>query len=209
MDEAGTGTPPENSDAKNDSGQSEVERLRKEAEQAKMRANQLQNDLDARKKADDEAESAKLKENEEFKTLYEQEQAKRTELEQTLQSDRKAADIQAATQELSKDYSRDVLDLATAAGVALSDVSDEAKASYKERLDALQSKVKPGSSPVRGSNPAPAAQTPNSKAEALNVMRVGSGMGNAELTGRGLHEVLKDNKALEDMREMAGYTRPS
>jgi hypothetical protein len=24
-----------------------------------------------------------------------------------------------------------------------------------------------------------------------------------------LHEVLKDNKALEDMREMAGYTRPS
>jgi membrane protein involved in colicin uptake len=203
----GTGTPPENEQPTNNAG-GEVERLRKEAEQAKMRANQLANELEERKKADDAAKEAKLKENEEFKALYEQEQAKRTEIETKFQAERKAQEVKAATEELDKNYSKDVLELATAAGVALTDTSDEAKAAYKERLDALTGKVKPSGSPVRGSNPAPTPRPVAQVSDGLNAMRVGSGTGNQELLARGVHEVLKDNPALESMRQAAGYTRP-
>lgn len=210
-DGTGTGTPPENAQPSNNAD-GEVERLRKEAEQAKMRANQLANELEERKKRDADAEEAKLKENEQFKTLYEQEAAKRKELEEQSSTERKVAQVKAASDELSKDYSTDVLDLATTAGLVLADTSDEAKAAYKERLDALAAKVVPAGSPVRGSNPAPqTAPVKGGRAEALMGMRVASGGAggvNREMLGKSFHEVMKDNPALEQMRQMAGYKRP-
>jgi hypothetical protein len=208
MDDQGTGTPPENSDVTNNAGQSEVERLRKEAEQAKMRANQLANELEERKKAEAEAEEAKLKENEQYKTLFEQSEAKRKELEESSQAERRAAEVEAASKELSKDFSRDVLDLAATAGVTLTDVSDEAKANYTERLNGIAAKLRPGSSPVRGSNPAPPQEQTSDQSKLMTEMKVGS-VTSPDMLNRAVHEYLKDNKDLERMREMAGYRRPS
>lgn len=119
----------------------EVERLRKEAEQAKMRANQLEKEAEARKKADEEAEAKRLAEQNEFKDLYEQEKAKREAFENEQRQAEQKAELQAAKDAILKDYSEATVELANDAGLDLSDTSDEAQAKLRSTLDKLQAKV--------------------------------------------------------------------
>lgn len=134
----------------------EVERIRKEAEQAKMRAAQLENQLREKEAAESAAKAKQLEEKEEFKTLYEQTQARLNEVEERQARETQQTQLKTATEDVFKDYSADTVELARTAGLSLTSDSDDARAALKVKLDAFQAKVGGSSQPKpRGNNPAP------------------------------------------------------
>lgn len=119
----------------------EVERLRKEAEQATMRANQLANQLKAKEDAEAAARAKDLEEQNKFKDLYEDEKAKRLKAE----SDKEAADrqtaIKAESDKLFNEFPKEVRELADDTGLTLTDTDDDTVAAFKDRLDRISKKV--------------------------------------------------------------------
>lgn len=154
----------------NASDPAEVERLRKEAQQQTMRANQLQKDLEARKKADEEARQKQLEENEQFKDLWEKEKAEKEALISEREAAQRKAELQAETSNLFKDYSPAVQDVARTTGLSLTDDSDEAKAELKSKLDTITSKI--GSPRVEANNPPPSETPTPDREQAIKVMRM-------------------------------------
>lgn len=120
---------------------SEVEKARKEVEQAKMEANMLRNKLAAKEKAEAETEAQKLVEKEEYKTLYEQTQAKLAEIEQERNADEQRKALTETSQNILADYSDEVKETAKELGLDLIEISDEAVTTFKEKLDKLQTRV--------------------------------------------------------------------
>lgn len=181
----------------NASDPAEVERLRKEAQQQTMRANQLQKDLEARKKADEEARQKQLEENEQFKDLWEKEKAEKEALISERETARRKAELQAETSNLFKDYSPAVQKLAVTAGLSLSDDSDEAKADLKAKLDTFSSEI--GSPRVEANNPPPTETPTPDREQAIKVMRMNnvpnSTRRNAVKTAVGNLESIKAMKA--------------
>lgn len=131
----------------------ELEAARKEIEQARMRANQLQNQLAEKETAEAAAKQKQLEEKEEFKTLYEQTNAKLNEFLEGQASTERQNQLKSATEDVFKDYSADAVELAKTAGLSLSDDSDAARAVLKEKLDTFQAKVGTPTSRPGASNP--------------------------------------------------------
>lgn len=149
----------------------EVERLKKEKEQAEMRANQLQNKLDAEEKAKADAKAKELEEQNEFKTLYEQEKAKREEIEAERLSEERKKELQETTVSVLGDYSDEVKALAEDTGLSLGDVSEDAVADFKAKLDKIQTRI--GNTQVTPNNP-------------------GRTSGKKEYSREEMHEILND-----------------
>lgn len=157
----------------------EIERLRKELEQKTMRENQLANQLKAKEEAEAEAKRKQAEENEEFKNLYEQEKAKREEIEAQAETDARLKELSKASDELFSDYSDEVKALAQEAGMSLSDVTDEAKAALKTKLDKISTMVTK-TEKVNPNNPNPTNNKP-------------------ELTPDELKESLRDPNAFHEL----------
>lgn len=156
-----------------------VEQLRKEKEQAEMRANQLANELKTKKEAEEKAEAERLEKQNEFKTLHEQEKAKREALEAKIAEDDRNKELAKAKAEVLADYSDEVKAAADELGLDLSEASDDAKATFKEKLDKLQQRVGT-SGKVTPNNPGAPSTTP-------------------ELSGDELRAALKDPKKFEEI----------
>ena len=118
-----------------------VEQLRKELEQQKMRANQLENEKKAREEAEAKARAEELEEQNQFKSLYEQEKAKREEIERERQEQEQKAELDRARQEILKDYNDEVKALAEEVGLDLTSADDTAVKSFKEKLDKINTRV--------------------------------------------------------------------
>lgn len=116
-----------------------VEQIRKEKEQAEMRANQLANQLKAREEADAKAEAKKLEEQNQFKELYEQEKAKREQIEGEREAEERRKEVEKAKTSTLSDYSDEVKTLAEEAGITLTSADEVEVTAYKERLDKIQS----------------------------------------------------------------------
>jgi hypothetical protein len=136
----------------------DVEAAKKAAEQATLRANQLENENKRLKEAQDAATTKQLEEKEEFKTLYEKTQAQLNELTAAQESAARQTQLTEATNSVLKDYPAEVVDIAKTAGLALSDDSETAQTALKEKLDAIKSKVGGGTS-VSGNNPSNPVQS--------------------------------------------------
>ena len=147
---------------------SEVERLRKEKEQIEMERNQLRNKLQAEEEAKAEAEAKKLEEQNEYKTLFEQEKAKREAIESERQEEIRRKELSEAQATLLTEYDDDVKGLAEDAGVTLTDTSDEAVAAYKERLEKFQTRL--GKQKVQPNNPGAVIPTKEYSREELRVI---------------------------------------
>lgn len=148
---------------------SQVEELRKKAEQAEMRANQLANQLKAKEDAEAAAAAKKLEEKEEYKTLFEQEKAKNEEILREREADELKKQLSESQASILNDYSDDVKALAEDAGLSLTDVTDEAVASFKGRLDKFQARL--GNQVVRPNNPgAPSGQKEYTKEELREIL---------------------------------------
>lgn len=150
---------------------SEVEALRKKAEQAEMRANQLANELEAKKAAEAAAEAKKLEEKEEYKTLYEQEKAKNEAAQQERDAEARRKAVDETADSILSDYSDNVKDAAKDLGLNLNEVTDEAVATFKEKLEKLKTRI--GNQRVTPNNP-------------------GTSSGQKEYTGEELRTILAD-----------------
>lgn len=129
----------------------ELERLRKEHQQIEMERNQLRNKLEAEEAAKAAAKAKELEEQNEFKTLFEQEKAKREALENERQEEARRKELGTAQATILAEYDDDVKGLAEDAGITLSDTSDEAAQAYKEKLEKLQTRL--GKQKVQPNNP--------------------------------------------------------
>ncbi len=180
----------------NTTDNSESEKLRKELEQAQMRANQLQNQLEAKSKAEEEARQKQLEEQNEFKSLYEQEKAKREAIETERQEAETKQSLSLAEQAIFAEFDPEAIEIAKEAGLSLNDDSDEAKTTLKSKLEKIQSKVVNKS--VTPNNPG-SVQEPDNKAELLQRMRAGD--------TKARDEAVSGLKSLDFMRQQAGYTK--
>lgn len=184
----------------------EVEKARKEAEQARMYANQLENKLKAKEAEEQAAKAKQLEEKEEFKTLYEQTNAKLNEVLETQQSQERQKELATATDEVFKQYDPKAVELAKVAGLSLSDTSEVAQAALKEKLDVFQKQLG-SSAPIPGSNnphqPAPSAinreELVRRDENGISPMALAGAKGNDKIA----LSYIRDLPAIQRMKEIA------
>lgn len=119
----------------------ELERLRKEAEQAKMRANQLENQLKAKQEAEEAEKAKQLAEQNEFKTLYEQERAKSEELRKQQEEKERQAELDRAKTEALNSVSQEAQTLASELGITLTSADEDAVEAFKAKLAKVQERI--------------------------------------------------------------------
>lgn len=174
----------------------EVERLKKEAAQAQMRANQLENELRKREAAEEAARLKQLEENNEWKSVAEQNRAKLEALEAEREAEERSKELAAAKQEVFKQFPAEVIELAEETGLSLSDATEDAKEALKAKLEKIQSKVVT-SKPVTPNNPANPNPPDADRSEKLKRMAYGDKQARQEIIG--------SLPGVEAMRKMAGF----
>jgi hypothetical protein len=106
-----------------------------------MRANQLENELKKFKDAQEQAKAKELEEKEEYKTLYEQSQAELNRQREEREQSERQKTLSAEKDALLADFPEAVKAIADEAGLQLTDDSDEAKATFKAKLDKISEQV--------------------------------------------------------------------
>jgi len=183
----------------------DVEAAKREAAQAQIRANQLQNELDRIKAEQATAQQKQLEEKEEFKTLYEQTQTRLKEIEDASVAKERTQQLTSDTNAILSEYSDSVVELAKTVGLSLTDDSDAAKASLKEKLDAFKAKVGVAAT-VTSNNPSNPVQASDA---ADSVKRTnpfeGSPMALASAKGdlKPQLEYIRGLKGIQRMKEIA------
>lgn len=184
----------------------EINELRKQKEQAEMRARQLENEKAAREKSDEEARQKELEEQNEFKTLYEREKEQRESLEREREEGAKRSAIETAKSAILSSYSAEVTEVAEAAGLTLLDDSESAKADLKKRLDVIAGKL-PSATPlkrVQGNNGVTVQPTGNEADDAKLYERMRYSDRNISDAARSA--AIKKIPALDVMRRNAGLS---
>jgi hypothetical protein len=173
----------------------EVERLRKAAEQAEMRANQLKNELDKKKAEDEAARLKQLEENEEWKQLAEQSKIKLEEFENAREAEQRQATLKTATTEIFSQFPDEVKEIAEETGLTITEDTDEARIALKAKLEKIATKVVK-SRDVTPNNPANPA-VPQGERTAL-LQRMGNGDREARA------QVIGNLPGVKEMRKIAG-----
>lgn len=174
----------------------EVERLKKEAAQAQMRANQLQNMLDKKAAEEEAARLKQLEENNEWKSIAEQNRAKLEALEAEREAEERSKELAAAKQEVFKEFPAEVIEIAEETGLSLSEATEEEKANLKAKLERIQTKVVTNK-PVTPNNPANPAPLDADRSEKLKRMAYGD--------KQARQEIISSLPGVEAMRKMAGF----
>jgi membrane protein involved in colicin uptake len=120
----------------------EVERLRKEAEQQKMRANQLENQLKAKEDAEAAAEAKQLEEQNKYKELYEKSEAEKAALKEAQDKREQEAALKAEQAKVFAEFPDEVRSLAEEVGLNLTDTDEDTVAEFKAKLDKISTKIK-------------------------------------------------------------------
>lgn len=184
----------------------DVETAKRDADQARLRANQLENENRKLKEAQDETQRKQLEEKEEFKKLYEQTQSKLKEIEDAQAVNERQKELSTATDTVFKDYPENVVSLAKTTGLGLSDDSEAAQAILKEKLDAIQKQVGTPARPVANNphNPGPQATDRNELVARSNLFE-GSAMALASAKGdeTAIKSYIHDLPAIKRMKEIA------
>jgi hypothetical protein len=171
-----------------------IEAAKKEAEQARIRANQLENEKKALEEKLAAEERKKLEEKEEFKQLYADVKAQLDERNAKDAEFERQAQLSAETDKVFKDYPENVVELAKTAGLKLSDDSEESVAALKEKLETFKSKVAPTATPKPG-NPREPAPAVSDRAETMQRIRGGD--------KQALYGYIGELPAVKRMREIA------
>lgn len=158
--------------AQPDNSSVDVEAAKKQAEQARMEANMLRNQLEKIKAEQEAAKTKQLEEKEEFKTLYEQTQADLERIKNEQAAKEREAELKGTTEKVLSEYPQSVVKLARTAGLSLSDDSEEAVTALKEKLDEFKKEVAPNATPS-ANNPRETVPEDANQAELLKRMRAG------------------------------------
>jgi len=145
----------------------EVERLRKEKEQADMRIRQLENEAKKRQEADEATRLTQLEEQNEWKTVAEQTKARLEALEQEKEAETRSKELSQATNSVLAEFPDAVKEIAKETGLGVSDTSEEAQAALKSKLDKIAAQLPQNK--VTPNNPAP--QTANNSNLSTGEMR--------------------------------------
>jgi len=175
----------------------------KKAEQAEMRARQLENEKLAREKADEEARNKKLEEDNEWKELAAREKQRADALESAQEEERKRTALKTAESTLLADYSDEVKEIISTTGLSLNDDSETAQAEFKSRLDAIAAKLPAAQKPkVQGNNGVipPSSSTDVEDAKLYQRMR----FDDRELSESAKRTAIDKLPALAEMRKNAG-----
>lgn len=206
---APSATDPQGQAEPKNNGVSDAEaQLRRELEKAQMRANQLQNEAEARDKAEAEARRKQLEEQEEYKTLYEKTEAELRDIREKADADTRRKALADASQDVLKDYPTEVQEIAKTAGIGLSDDSEAGRTSLKVKLDAIKERVRPVSTPSPSNpyNPAPASS--DRKAVIEHDPEIGGSRMAYESAKGNLRPALDyigGLSAIQEMKRQAGY----
>lgn len=168
----------------------ELEKARKEAEQATLRANQLANELKEKDAAEAARKAKELEEQSEYKTLYEQEKEKREAAEAASAAETKKSALKEASDKVFADYPAEVRELAEETGMQLSDSDEAAIDSFKQKLDKIKAKL-PNAS-VGPNNPKP-------KEGAKPSMENSDGVIEAPVTGNKFDELVSKMPGIASM----------
>lgn len=201
--ESGTTTAP----IQDNRSSAELEAIRKELEQSRMRANQLANQLEDKAKAEAEAVKKQLEEKEEFKTLYEQTQSRLRDIEESQKVQEREKELTQATETIFKDYSSDVVDVAKTAGLSLADDSEASITALKEKLDTFKAKfggANPSPTSNNNHNPVPSSTDRNQLVNRQNRFE-GSPMSQASAKGDDtiIRQYIHDHPAIQKMKDIA------
>lgn len=172
----------------------EVERLRKEKEQADLRIRQLENEKKARDEAEAEAERKRLEQNEEWKSLAEQNQAKLDAIQAEREQETRTAALTKATDEVLSQYNDQVVEIAKATGLSVTNDDEESRAALKEKLDKIASNVT-GTQTPKPNNPG----VPQAAPQEELLQRIKAGDRSAR------EEAISNLDGVKAMRQMAGY----
>lgn len=118
-----------------------VTEANKKAEQAQMEANMLRNKLKALEDADSATRAAKLEEQQEYKTLYEQEKAERERIATERDTETRQQTLATEESKIIAQYAPEVLEIAKELGFGLTDTNEDAVAAFKSKLDKVSEKV--------------------------------------------------------------------
>ena len=176
----------------------EIERLKKAAEQAQMRVNQLENEAKKREAAEEAARLKQLEENNEWKSVAEQNKAKLEAMEAEREAEQRSKELTDARNEVFKSFPAEVIEIAEDAGLGLSDTSEEAKEAFKAKLEKISAKVVT-KAPVTPNNPANPTAPDADRAEKLKRMAYGDKQARAE--------IISTLPGVEAMRKMAGFNQ--
>jgi len=182
----------------------EVIRLRKEKEQAEMRANQLENEKRERDKKDEEAARKKLEEDNDLRTLNERLKSQLDTLESEKEENERLAGIDTAKKVIFSEYPAEVVEIAETAGMTLYDNSEDAQIKLKERLDVIKSKVSTtNTQKVSGNNGIVSDDISNDDKTLFGRMRYTD----PQISKAAKREVIAKLPALDEMRRNAGLTK--
>jgi hypothetical protein len=199
----------------------EAAQLRKELEQAKMRANQLENEKRESDKAKADADRKALEDQNEYKKLFEKSDAELKAIREREENAVRSAELAKVSEGVLKDYPKEVQELAETAGLTLNDESEVSRTAFKEKLDAIAKRIVPGqtATPNNPSN----LPTPNVQESDLpDELRPTD---TTEFTGKGgrvvtqmafagakndptvIRSYVSKLGAVDQMRKDSGYTR--
>lgn len=169
-----------------------VEAAKKEAEQARLRANQLENELQKERQKREADEKAKLEANQEYKSLAEKLESELNQMKEAEAEKTRAATLAAETATVLSEYPEAVQKLAKVAGIGLTDDGPLAKTALKEKLDTLTAEVA-ASSPTAEVASNPGGNAPNATdADALTTRDPATGLSPlAVADARGSDDALK------------------
>lgn len=170
----------------------EVERLRKEAEQARMRANQLENEM---KKIAEEKEAEKLKqleEQNEWKTVAEQTKARLEAFEKEKEAEQRSKELSQATNSVLAEFPEAVQEIAKETGLGVTEASEEAQAAFKAKLQKIADQL-PQAKPS-ANNPSPQSSATQ------NDLLVRMANGDREARQQAISQI----PAVQEMKRMAG-----
>lgn len=195
--------------------------LRKELEQLRMRANQLENEKRESDKAAAEADRQKLEEQNEYKTLFEKTDAELRAIREREEKASRSAELSKVSEDVLKDYPKEVQELAATAGLTLTDESEVSRTAFKEKLDGIAQRINPTQTST-SNNPSSLPASGNQNPDLADELHP---LDETEFTGKGGRVVTKmaiagakndptvirsyigKLDAVSQMRKDSGYTR--
>lgn len=215
------GSPAPAAPAAGGSTNDDAAQLRKELEQMKMRANQLENEKAKRDKEEQERQRKQLEEQNEYKTLFEKTDAELKAIREREEKAQRDTELAKVSEGVLKDYPQEVRDLAETAGLSLSDESEVSRTAFKEKLDAIAQRINPGQT-AAPNNPSNLPTPGNQNSDLPDELHP---LDDTEFLGKGGRVVTKMGldgakgnlraslsyvgklNAVEQMRKDSGYTR--
>lgn len=180
--------------------QAELDEIKRQKDQAEMRARQLENEKVEREKREEEARRKKMEEDGEYKTLLERTTQELEALKAEREAEAKKSEISSAEFTILNGYTSEVRDAAKELGISLTDDTEESKQAFQARLDVIKGRFGEEQQPKIQGNNQPPMQTPTNLEERAKLVSAARFSPDASM------QVIGSLDAIKEMRKQAGVS---